>query len=445
MHNKDRAAKPAQASDAAFSRVIANTAWLLGGKGIGAILSLFYLAIVTRTLGVADFGRFALILSTAQAISVMVTFESWQIVVRFGQKHLHGGDPHALNRLVRFCMLIDIASALAGCLLAAAVAFLLGPFFGWSHDLAGQALIFCAAMLLGIRSTPTGLLRLFDRFDTGTVAETMIPIGRMVGALVVMAFTPSITAFLIVWACAELVCASTYWTLALRAARGRMGSWRSGTPFAARAENPGLIGFLTATNLSTTLSSVGKQVAVLIIGVFVGPTGAGFYRLANQLSQALTKVSGMLSRTIFAELARASASEGAEQVRALFRRMNRLALITGAAIIILILVAGKPLLVLVAGEAFAGAYPLLLLLGIAASIDLVGVSFSPLLMATGRASLSLRIVFINTLVLLGMLTILLPRYGTIGAAYSSITAAVIGFCLMGWASRRAMREPQVSA
>jgi O-antigen/teichoic acid export membrane protein len=438
----DTAGSRTSESDAAFSRVLANTAWLLGGKGIGGILSLFYLAIVTRSLGVADFGRFALVLSTAQAINVLVTFESWQIIVRFGQKHLISGDSHALNRLIRFCVLIDIGSAAVGCLIAAAVSLLLGPFFGWSPELRSQALLFCAAMLIGIRSTPTGLLRLFDRFDTGSVAETMVPVGRMIGAAIVLATGPSITAFLIVWAAAEIFCAAAYWVLALRAGRGRIGSWRAGRFLAARTENPGLLRFLTATNLSTTLTAVGKQVAVLVIGLFVGPAGAGLYRLANQLSQSLTKISGLLSRTIFAELARAnaSASENAGQMRALFGRMNRLALITGASIVALILIVGKPILVLVAGEAFAGAYPLLVLLGIAASIDLVGVSFSPLLMATDRAGTSLRITFVTTLVLLGLLTLLLPRFGTVGAAYSSLAAAVLGFLLMGWASRRALRR-----
>lgn len=431
--------RAAQGSDAAFGRILANTAWLLGGKGVGAVLSLVYLAIITRTLGVADFGRFALITSTAQAISVLVTFESWQIVVRFGQTHLQGGAPHALNRLIRFCILIDIASALAGCLVAAGITLLLGPLLGLSRDLAIDALLFCAVMLVGIRSTPMGILRLFDRFDTGTLAETMLPIGRMIGALVVLATGPSITRFLIVWGAAELVCAATYWIFALRTARGRIGSWRSGRAWGARTENPGLVAFLTATNLSTTLTSVGKQVAVLIVGLFTGPTGAGLYRLAYQLNQALAKISQMLSRTMFAELARATAGNNMDDVRALFRRTNRLALATGAAIIVVILLAGQPLLRLVAGPSFDGAYPILLVLGIAASIDVIGLSFGPLLMATGRATRALQITFATTLLLLASQMLLLPMFGPIGAAYANVGAAIFGLALMGWATRAAIR------
>lgn len=425
-----------------FNRILANTAWLLGGKGVGAVLSLAYLAIVTRTLGVADFGRFTLVLSAATAIRTLVSFDSWQIVVRYGQNHINrpdgmGGD--AISRLVRFCILIDLVSALAGCALAAIAVLFFGRMMDLSPAMAWQALGFCAVMLLTIRSSPMGLLRLFNRFDAGTLAETMIPIGRMIGAGAALFIMPNISGFLAAWAMAELLCAITYWTLALREARGRMGPWRAGRTMDARHENPGIMGFLTATNLQVTLSSVGSQVAVLIIGAFVGPTGAGLYRLGYQLSQALTKISGLLSRSIFVELARVHSGHGADELRALFHRTSRLAMIAGVIIIILIVTVGKPILGLIAGQEFLAAYPILLLLGIGGSIDLIGVSYRPLLMASDNAGISLRITMLTTGLLLALLFALLPALGTVGAALASLAASVVGFVAMGWASRRALR------
>lgn len=424
-----------------FARILANTGWLLGGKGVGAVLSLAYLAIVTRTLGVADFGRFALVLSAANVIKTMVSFDSWQIVVRYGQPHLVAGHGDALNRVLRFCIFIDLASALAGGVVAGAIILLFGGLMDLSADTGWQAWLFCMVMMITIRSSPTGILRLFDRFDSAALAETMIPVGRMIGAAIALALAPGIGGFLMAWAGAELLCAFTYWFLALRVGSGRIGSWRAGRALDARRENPGIVGFLTATNLQTTLASVGQQVAVLIVGLFAGPAGAGLYRLANQLSQSLTKISSLLSRSIFVELTRTHGSHGADALRALFRRTNRLALIAGAVIITLILTIGRPLLGLIAGAEFLPAYPLLLLLGIAACIDLVGVSYRPLLMATDRASLSLRITFLATALLLGTQALLLPVYGTIGAAVANVVAACAGFLMMGLASRRAVNGP----
>ncbi|MEV5033750.1 lipopolysaccharide biosynthesis protein [Sphingobium sp. LMC3-1-1.1] len=426
-----------------FARILANTGWLLGGKGVGAVLSLAYLAIVTRTLGVADFGRFALVLSAANVIKTLVSFDSWQIVVRYGQPHLASGEGDALNRVLRFCILIDLGSALAGGLIAAFIILAFGPLMELSAGMGWQTWIFCMVMMITIRSSPTGVLRLFDRFDSGAFAETMIPVGRMIGAGLAWVLMPDITGFLIAWGAAELLCAISYWWLALRVGGKRLGSWRAGRALDARGENPGIVGFLTATNLQTTLSSVGQQVAVLVVGLFVGPAGAGLYRLANQLANSLTKISSLLSRSIFVELSRTHSSHGHEALGTLFRRTNRLALVAGAVIIALILTIGHPLLGLIAGKAFLPAYPLLLLLGIAACIDLVGVSYRPLLMATDRASLSLRITLVSTGLLLAMQAALLPIYGTVGAAGANIAASIAGFAMMGLASRRVLKQPRM--
>ncbi|MEQ6335299.1 lipopolysaccharide biosynthesis protein [Sphingobium sp. MK2] len=425
-----------QAGDG-FARILANTGWLLGGKGVGAILSIAYLAIVTRTLGVADFGRFALVLSAAQVIKTLVSFDSWQIVVRYGQPHLTAGHGDALNRVLRFCILIDLASAVAGGLIAAAIILAFDDLLGIGPGMGWQVWLFCMMMMITIRSSPTGILRLFDRFDSAALAETMMPVGRMIGAGAALLWMPDITGFLIAWGFAELLCALSYWGLALHVGRGRIGHWRAGRTIDARAENPGIVGFLTATNLQTSLASIGQQVAVLIVGAFVGPAGAGLYRLANQLANSLTKISSLLSRSIFVELSRSS-SHGGDALGTLFRRTNRLALIAGGVIIALIATIGRPLLGFIAGPEFLPAYPLLLLLGIAACIELIGVSYRPLLMATDRAGLSLRITFVATLLLLGLQAALLPLYGTIGAAVANIAAALAAFAMMGWASRRAV-------
>lgn len=421
-----------------FARILANTGWLLGGKGVGAVLSLAYLAIVTRTLGVADFGRFALVLSAANVVKALVSFDSWQIVVRYGQPHLTEGNGDALNRVLRFCILIDLGSAVAGGLIAAAIILFFGNLLELGPGMGVQVWLFTMIMMITIRSSPTGVLRLFDRFDSAAFAETMIPVGRMIGAVAVWILMPGITGFLISWAFAELLCAISYWYLAMKVGGDRIGSWRAGRALDARRENPGIIGFLTATNLQTSLSSIGQQVAVLIVGAFVGPAGAGLYRLANQLANSLTKISSLLSRSIFVELARTS-THGKEALGALFRRTNKLALAAGAVIIGLIVTIGHPLLGLIAGKEFLPAYPLLLMLGVSACIDLIGVSYRPLLMATDRAGLSLRISVVSTLLLLGLQSALLPLYGTKGAAMANILSSLASFTMMGLASRRAIR------
>jgi O-antigen/teichoic acid export membrane protein len=110
------------------------------------------------------------------------------------------------------------------------------------------------------------------------------------------------------------------------------------------------------------------------------------------------------------------------------------------AIVGILFLAGKPALLLVAGNAFEPAYPLLLLLGMAAALDFAGVNFQPALLATGKATLMLKLRLFVTASLLAALFLLLPRYGATGAAMATLTSSMIGLLLFGVAAWRAVRS-----
>src|SRR3546814_5577519 len=65
-------------------RLWRNIGWLLGGRGFNAVLSLVYLALATRTLGLEGFGYFALIVALGQTVTGLANFQTWQFVVRWG-------------------------------------------------------------------------------------------------------------------------------------------------------------------------------------------------------------------------------------------------------------------------------------------------------------------------------------------------------------------------
>ena len=414
---------------------------MLAGKGVGAVLSLVYLAIATRTLGVEAFGQFALILGTAQALVALVGFQTWQIVVRHGMEHLQADAQDRLRDVLGFALVLDFGGALVGCLLALVGMSLLGDYFGWSEAMQTSALLFAIVMLLSIRSTAKGVLRLYDRFRTGAMADAVTPVARLVGALIVLFTEPSVVGFLIAWAAAEVVTAAVTWWTAARTAKGAMTLRRLPKLRKVLAENPGLGKFAAITNVNFTLGAVSKQFSTIIVGLFAGAAAAGQYRLAFQLGAALAKVSELLARAVYAELTRVHFGDARENLSKLFRSAVRFSMLAAVAVVAILLLVGKPALLLVAGEEFAGAYPLLLLLGTAAALDLGGVSFEPALLATGRAGLMLKLRLLLTAVLIALLVALLPTLGAQGAAIATLIASLLGLFLFGFVAWRAIHKP----
>lgn len=423
-----------------LARILENAGWLLAGKGVGGLLSLVYLAIATRTLGAQGFGQFALILGAAQALGALAGFQTWQIVVRFGMEHLQKGDEAKLRDVLGFSLLLDFGGALVGCLVAYLIVEPMGGYFGWSQGLRDQALLFAFAMLLSIRSTAMGVLRLYDRFRTGAVADAVIPVVRLVGALVVLASGPSVAAFLLAWAAAEVAAAAVSWWLAARTAGGLLSLRHIPPVRRVLRDNPGFVRFAAVTNFSSSLGTVSKQLATVIVGLFAGEVAAGHYRLAYQLGQSLAKVSDLLSRAMYSELTRVHVGSAADNLAKLFRSTVRFSIVGAAAIVGLLLLIGKPALLLVAGPEFAAAYPLLLILGAAAALDLGGVSFEPALLATDKAGLALKLRLLVTILLVALLVLLLPPLDVMGAAIATFAAAFAGLLLFGVAAWRAVHR-----
>ncbi|MEH6758173.1 MAG: lipopolysaccharide biosynthesis protein [Parasphingorhabdus sp.] len=431
------ASEDAKATKTGIGRIVANTGWLLGGKGFGGLLSLFYLAILTRTLGVSGFGQFALITGTAQAVALIVTFQTWQVVIRFGSRYLTGSENrHSFGRLVGLCTLLDIAGSLAGCILAFFAIRWLAPFFGWDQELAHNALLFALVMLLSIKSTPTGILRVENRFDLAAYAEAVIPIVRLIGTLIVWLTEPSLINFLIVWALSEVIHAIGYWLFAAWQARDILSLRNLPRAKQAVRENVGIGEFLLITNLGSTFAGMSQNFALLIVGYFVGPTAAGLYRLASQLSVAMTKISTLLSRAIFAEVNLVRAHQGAEAMRVLFRKASRMLFITGGTVILIVLVIGKPALFYMSGPEFLPAYPLLILLATAASIDLAGAIYEPTLLSGSGARTALILQACIASLFITMLLLGLHFFGATGAAGAMVIAAIVRLTLFGIAARR---------
>ncbi|MBN9788371.1 lipopolysaccharide biosynthesis protein [Pseudonocardia sp. TMWB2A] len=419
-----------------LQRIVANTVWLLAGKGFGGVLSFVYLGLITRTLGVTGFGQFSLIVGTAQMIVAVVTFQTWQVVVRYAATYVKNSAASGpYGRLIALASLFDVVGAVAGCLIAWGGVYWLAPYFGWDAELSRHALIFCCVMLLSIKSTPMGILRVENRFDLSTYADAVIPLTRMIGAGMVLAIGPSISGFLWAWAAAELACALVYWGLAAWQLRGRVPASAARKPARAFKENVDIGSFLLVTNLSSTVTGLSQNLGMMLIGFFVSPAAAGFYRLANQLSGAMTKISGLLSRTIFAEVNLVRAQEGEESLQALFRKASRALVYTSLLVVLLVAVLGQPVLLLMSGREFLPAYPLLLVLAAAASVELAGAMFEPVLMSGNRARTALNIQIARLVLLVLLLALLLPWWGAMGAAMATLLSAIVRMLMLRRAAR----------
>lgn len=412
---------------AALQKPLRNLGWLLGGRGINALFSLAYLALATRNLGLADFGRFSLIVVMAQAITGMASFSAWQMVVRWGAGSGESGPAAG------FATALDLASVPAGGLIAVLAVWAAPFWLPLPPDLRIVALGLCLATLFAMRSTPTGVLRLHDRYDLAAGAEAALPATRAAGAVLAALFLPTIAGFALAWGVAELVCAALYWRFAWRIEPLRREDI-SLTRLPRR--HPELWRFVWATSLSRSLAVGSKQVLILLVGAIGGPVIAGGFRVAAQLGQALVQLGEALSRALYPELVREVARAGD-----LARRMAALALATGGLAVALAALAGERLVSMIAGPGFGFVQGAMVVLALAGSIELLATSADALLVARGKAWRVFVLRAVPLVVALALLAPAIARFGLIGAAAcvllaSAGSAAGLGYSVLARGSRR---------
>ena len=399
-----------------MNRLFRNIGWLLGGRGINAVLSLVYLALATRTLGLDGFGYFALIVALGQTVTGLANFQTWQFVVRWG------AGPDGPGEATGFAIALDMLSVLLGAVLAAVLVWTAQFWLPLPDDLLWVAFGFCIVTLFSIRTTPTGLLRLRFEYGRATAAEAVQPIVRAAGAILAAIFMPTVLGFILAWAAAEVAVAATLWIVAARFERIDLSqiSFRN-----IPRDHPGAWRFVWSTNMTGSLTIGGKQVMILLVGALGGEAFAGGFRVASQLGQALVSLAQTVSKAIYPELVHAK-----ETAHTIARRMANIALIGGVIAVLFTIFFGRLALDLIAGEEFGVVYWAMVILAIAGAIELVGASLESLLVSAGRAGTAFVVRAVPTLLAFALLETAMDWNGLKGAAFAvlgSSALAVIGF------------------
>ena len=418
-------------------RVFANLAHLLGGKAAAGLISLVYLVIATRTLGATAYGVLILVNAYVVLVGSLVAFSGYHGVVRFGGLALAAGDPAALARLVRFTALVEIGFGLLAMTLAALLIPVVGPHLGWPPAAMRLALPYSLAVVATVRATPQGLLQLARRFDLLGLHQTISPLVRLVGAVLVWRTGGGLGGFIAAWLVAAIVEGLSMWGLALVAWRRLVpgepltGAWRG-----AIADHPGLVRFCIANNADLSLRELAPNLAPLTVGWLLGPAAAGLFALAQRASTILQQPAVLLAQASYAVLADLAVGR---DFRALARTVWRSAAVAAAIaapIVAALAVFGGRALTLVGGRSFAGGTTLLTLVALS---RLAGLAAAPVvagLTGLGLPQRSVTVALVTNLTLYPLLPLLLWRVGLDGAGWHALLQAGIGLAALGIVFRR---------
>jgi O-antigen/teichoic acid export membrane protein len=429
-------------------RLLGNASLLAGGRSLNAIFNVVAMTIIVRSVGIETFGILVLIHAVMSTISDVAKFQSWQAVLRYGTPALEAGRTTDFRRLIKLTVLLDLGSSVFGIVVAAIAVPFLAQRFDWAPEWVPLIQIYTTSILFMVTATPTGLLRLFDRFDLLSVSNAIGSFVRVIGALWVFTYGGSLEILLGIWFASTL--ASGLWLIghAVRAlaTRGLLSGPRLGYRKLGSGHE-GIASFVWATQANTTLSAGTRQLATVIVGFLLTPAAAGVFDIAKQVTTLLTRFTKLLRPAIYPEFARLSVRNDMVSIRQLMLRSMALMVGAGTVLILPLILFGRFLLVYAFGPDLESAYGLVVVMALAALVRMLSFPLEPALISSGRAGAALRVRAVSVPVFLITLFSLIPTIGLIGAGVAGLVAVSVSFAgqsiaVLSWfRSRSKASEP----
>ena len=431
--------------DQHFRSLLKNTSYLGVSKIVAAIAGIATLAMAGRGLGVVMLGTLILIHSYAKAASGLSKFESWQLIVRYGGMALAEGQTAEFKTSTGFAFALDVISGISGMILAVLILPFVAGWFGITDDLLWLAMLYCTLLPTMSAATPTGVLRSLDRFDLISWQQTVSPILRMLLTIIAFTLGAPFAIYVGIWYITDLIGDVLLWALAWRELR-RRGLTEGIRPTLRPHSLPGAWKFAISINLTASVLAAWTPVSRLVVGGLLGPAGAALFRIGTVLADSAQRPADQLGKAFYPEIMKMDLRT--KKPWKLMLRSTALAGGVALLAVLILLAGGKPLVRLLFGEAFIGAYPVLVVLLAIPLMGFLAFPLGPMLYAFDRPTGPLKARLFGVITFFVIVAPLSWSMGVIGAAiayvigYASIVTALI---VQVWAEYRRRKPTKAEA
>ncbi len=428
--------------DQHFRSLLKNTSYLAMSRVVAAICSLATLAFAGRGLGVILFGTLILITSYTKAASGIAKFQSWQLVVRYGGHGVANDNPEDFKTATGFAFALDALSGIGGMIIAVLLLPFIAAWVGIERQYLWLAMLYCTLLPTMGAATPNGVLRVLDRFDLISWAGTANPIARAILAGIAFAADAPLYTYVVIWYLTDLGGDLYTWYLGWRELR-RHGLLTGISPTLRPNSLPGAWKFAINVNLAASVQTVWGPVARLVVGGLLGPAGAALFRVASSLADSAQKPADLLGRAFYPEIVRMDLSS--KKPWKLMARGTALVSAVALLAILLLLIGGRPLVALLFGKAFTGAYTPLVILMALPFLGVFSFALTPMLYALGKSGAPLRAKVYGSLVFFLTIAPLSWEYGIVGAAVALVLGNAVNVAVMLVQLRGEHRRVRVKA
>ena len=416
---------PARAQDvldtpAAGGKAIRGGVLRIGGYIVGMLLTLASAPLLTRHLGVEDFGHWVTVLSLVTIVALVA--DAGMTIVGVREYAIRDAE----GRRVLMANLLALRMLVAGAGMLLAVAF--AAVAGYGSELVLGTALAGFGMLLGILQV-TYTVPLISELKLGVVTAVDLLRQALVvaGIIALVVVGGTLTAFFSLFIPACLV-ALIVTVLVVR----RVSPIR---PALDRAEARHLLTETLPAAASTLLTSLFYRVAVIVMSLVATPKQTGYFGASFRIVEVLIAVPSLIAGAAFPIMARAAETNRARLAYAM-QRLFEASVILGCWTAITVVLGAQVGIDILGGEEYQPAVPVLRIQGIALAVSYLVAVWAAALWVTGARRALLLANTVGVAAAIVLTAVLASLHGAIGAAIAMTIAEVVLVVALGTALMR---------
>lgn len=405
-----------------------------------AVLQFVTFGLLVRLLSVPQFGAYAFLAAVIQLVCVPAQFGLPQLVLRDAARLVLAGDTRALNALAGWARRVFLITAGFGVAIAMVALYVKAPPTVRWFD---ACLALVMVPVIGMINLDSSQLRGMGYGARSQLAELFVaPALFLLCVLVLFAaqdvLQANVTAVLAVRFAAFLAAI----VVANRLLRNAISRFTPRMSVSAPEATPSGTGSALARlkasmvfGVSAGLYALNTNFDILAIAYISGEAEVARYKVAAIVGGAvgllLQSLNAALGPVISRELARGNPAK----LEGLIYRQLRLLSCVAVVLFVVLVVTGEPLMAWAFGESYSRAYHPMLPLALASVVSLAFGPVGLLLNMGGYEGKALRASLASLVTNVALNLLLVPLYGSIGAAVATLIATMV-FNVLLWAYAR---------
>lgn len=319
-------------NDDIFTNLMKDIGVLLSGDAVASIINFVNIAILVRVLGLELYGNFVIIQTYSLTIDKLLNFQSWQGVIKFGSEAISNNRKDLVKKYVKIGFITDISTAILGTLVAVFAVGITSQFLNLDPHIIPIAQLYSINILFNVIGTPTGILRLFNKFSVFSYQKVFVALLRLIIAIIAFILNINFIILILLTLIVEIIghFILIYFSLKVLKVNG-YGKWWKQKSWVDKEFTE----FIFFSNITSGIDIPVKQLDVFIVQAVLTTELVGVYKVLKQIVSIFSKLLDPIYQAIFPPLANLCASKQYKEARKIIYKIGFIMFMVGSFVTIL--------------------------------------------------------------------------------------------------------------